>query len=56
MSEKCHLSGKFIAVYFIVLDTKDILNKLVLNRVIKQTETSCKGLAAIPQNSIYQGA
>lgn len=28
----------------------------MLNRVIKQTETSYKGLAAIPQNPIYQGA
>lgn len=31
MSEKCHLLGKFIAVYSIVIDTKDILSKLVLN-------------------------
>lgn len=56
MSEKCHLLGKFIAVYFIVMDTKDTISKLVLNRVIKQTETSCKGLAAIPQNPFYQWA
>lgn len=53
-SDKCHLLGKFIAVYFIIMDTKNILNKLVLKRVIKQTETSCKGLAAIPQNPVYQ--
>lgn len=55
MSEKFHLLSKFIAVNFIVIDTKYILSKLVLNRVIKQTESTCKGLAAIPQTSIYQG-
>lgn len=55
MSEKFHLLSKFIAVDFIVIDTKYILSKLVLNRVIKQTESACKGPAAIPQTPIYQG-
>lgn len=56
MSDKCHLLGKFMALYFVLMDMKDMSSKLVLNRVIKQTDISCKGLAAIPQNSIYQGA
>lgn len=56
MSEKCHILGKFIAVYFIIIDAKYISSKLVLNRVIKQAETSCRGLEAIPKNPIYPGA
>lgn len=58
MSEQwiCHLLGKFITFYFITIDIKDISSKLVLNRVLKQTETSSEGLPAITQTQIYQGA
>lgn len=58
MSEQwiCHLLGKFVKFYFIIIDIKDISSKLILNRVIKQTETLSKRLTAIIQNQIYQGA
>lgn len=36
----CHLLGKFVTAYFNIIDMKDISSKVVLNGVIKQTETS----------------
>lgn len=42
--------------YFIIIDIKDVSSKLVLNRVLKQTETSSRGLAAVSQNQVCQGA
>lgn len=38
----CHTLGKFVTFYFNIIDTKDILSKQLLNRVIKHTETSSK--------------
>lgn len=42
--------------YFIIIDIKDVSSKLVLNRVLKQAETSSRGLAAVSQNQVCQGA